>query len=595
MFNPNVTPYSPGNIDDTTRMLIGLKQKGQLQQYVQQHSQDPNLVALALYVNNLDNAARGAQAMQAQQQQQPTVLEEKMAQMASQQLPEEVGIGALPAPNMEHFDDGGIVGYAQGGPNPASGPAGRLAYDNEPVLRMAGGGIVAFDGGGVASLGSVPSYSATNPNAAFTDFLRKMGLSAQEFIAASPQAQKSLRDMFTSGAAEAPAASAASAAPAATATGGYGAALRNAATKYLGPLSAVASNLFLTSPEEMDTLRKADAKRAMENLPESTFKGYGDTSDIDQMIAWGAKQRPPAAAAGPAGAGSGAGAPSATQAAAAARPVAPGADPVLDAYRKAMEQYAPAKGQSREEYMAEREKYQGKDPAEAQLERLTKMDELAQMEREDARNFALMRAGFGMMASKSPFAMVGIGEGAQSGLTDYQSAIKDLKAAERERQKLRMDAERAQYAAKGDRWEDFDKIQEKRTEGQDAFNRTLAQGIGTLMGHEMQNKTALQVAELHRRAAGAGGQLGLFTALGGGDPSKGLQKYAEIMGPEAKGETAIRQSALTSWASNPMLQAKYPNFEDYYRIASGKGSTTGSASGASTGTWGTATTVQPSR
>ncbi len=73
MFNPNVTPYTPGNIDDTTRMLIDLKQKGQLQQYVQQHSQDPNLVALALYVNNLDNAARGAQAMQAEQQPQPTV------------------------------------------------------------------------------------------------------------------------------------------------------------------------------------------------------------------------------------------------------------------------------------------------------------------------------------------------------------------------------------------------------------------------------------------------------------------------------------------------------------------------------------------
>lgn len=595
MFNPNVTPYSPGNIDDTTRMLIGLKQKGQLQQYVQQHSQDPNLVALALYVNNLDNAARGAQAMQAQQQSQPTVLEEKMAQMAPQQLPEDVGIGALPVQGMDNFADGGIVGYAGGGagPNPASGPAGRLAYDNEPVLRMAKGGIVAFDGGGVASLGSVPSYSATNPNAAFTDFLRKMGLSAQEFIAASPQAQKSLRDMFTSGAAEAPAAPAASAAPAATATGGYGSALRSAATKYLGPLSAVASNLFFTSPEEMDTLRKADAKRAMENLPAGTFKGYGDTSDIDQMIEWGAKQRPPAAAAGPAGAG--AGAPSDTQAAAAARPVQPGADPVLDAYRKAMEQFAPAKGQSREEYMAEREKYQGKDPAEAQLERLTKMDEMAQMEREDARNFALMRAGFGMMASKSPFAMVGIGEGAQSGLTDYQSAIKDLKAAERERQKLRMDAERAQYAAKGARWEDFDKIQEKRAEGQDAFNRTMAQGIGTLMGHEMQNKTSLQVAELQRRAAGAGGNLGVYTALGKGDVLKGLQLFAETMGPEAKGETAIRQSALTTWAANPLLQSRFPNFEDYYKIAAGKSPTTGSASGASTGSWGTATVVNPPR
>jgi len=65
-------------------------------------------------------------------------------------LPEEQGIGALPAQNLENMADGGIAGYSvvgndqSGAPNPASGPAGQLAFNNEPVMRMADGGIAHF-------------------------------------------------------------------------------------------------------------------------------------------------------------------------------------------------------------------------------------------------------------------------------------------------------------------------------------------------------------------------------------------------------------------------------------------------------------------
>ena len=49
---------------------------------------------------------------------------------------------------------GGMPGYATVGndgnaaPNPASGPAGQLAFNNEPVMRMARGGIAHYDDGG---------------------------------------------------------------------------------------------------------------------------------------------------------------------------------------------------------------------------------------------------------------------------------------------------------------------------------------------------------------------------------------------------------------------------------------------------------------
>jgi hypothetical protein len=55
--------------------------------------------------------------------------------------------------------DGGIAGYATVGndgnaaPNPASGPAGQLAFNNEPVMRMAGGGIAGY------AVGGSPDYS----------------------------------------------------------------------------------------------------------------------------------------------------------------------------------------------------------------------------------------------------------------------------------------------------------------------------------------------------------------------------------------------------------------------------------------------------
>ena len=56
MYSPQITPFQPSNIDATTKMLMGLQQKGQLQQYVAQHKNDPNLVALALYVSNMSKA-----------------------------------------------------------------------------------------------------------------------------------------------------------------------------------------------------------------------------------------------------------------------------------------------------------------------------------------------------------------------------------------------------------------------------------------------------------------------------------------------------------------------------------------------------------
>jgi hypothetical protein len=113
MYSPQITPFQPSNIDATTKMLMGLQQKGQLQQYVAQHKNDPNLVALALYVSNMSKAKPAVQA----EANQPKIVDQAIAQMAPQQMmPEDQGIATLPAPNMQSMAEGGIVAFDEGGP-----------------------------------------------------------------------------------------------------------------------------------------------------------------------------------------------------------------------------------------------------------------------------------------------------------------------------------------------------------------------------------------------------------------------------------------------------------------------------------------------
>lgn len=104
-----------GNIDSVSSMLARMTPQ-QRQQFAVMHKDDPIMVSLAKFVNDVEQEK--AQAMRNQQLMQrgpmPTVVDQEVMAMAPPQaqpmLPEEVGIGALPAPNMEHMAGGGITG-----------------------------------------------------------------------------------------------------------------------------------------------------------------------------------------------------------------------------------------------------------------------------------------------------------------------------------------------------------------------------------------------------------------------------------------------------------------------------------------------------
>ena len=89
----------------------------QLQQYAQMHKNDPYIMALAMSESNRRKEMRAAGQDGQGMQEQPKVVDQMVAEMAprpAQPMPEDQGIGQLPAGEM-NFAGGGIIAFADGG------------------------------------------------------------------------------------------------------------------------------------------------------------------------------------------------------------------------------------------------------------------------------------------------------------------------------------------------------------------------------------------------------------------------------------------------------------------------------------------------
>lgn len=109
-----------------------------LQQYAAMHKNDPYVFPLAFQESQNRQKIRMNSQAQMAGQEQPKVADAALMAMT----PEEQGIGALPAPNMERMADGGIAGYDDQEGMAAGGSMFDFAQRSEPVLRMAGGGHI---------------------------------------------------------------------------------------------------------------------------------------------------------------------------------------------------------------------------------------------------------------------------------------------------------------------------------------------------------------------------------------------------------------------------------------------------------------------
>jgi hypothetical protein len=110
------------NVNQITSYLAKLQPDSALQRYAQMHKDDPYIMALAMSEFNRRKQTR--QGAQINAPEQPKVVDQAIQSMGAP-MPEDVGIGQLPAGNM-NFADGGIVAFGNGGDVPRYQSGGML-------------------------------------------------------------------------------------------------------------------------------------------------------------------------------------------------------------------------------------------------------------------------------------------------------------------------------------------------------------------------------------------------------------------------------------------------------------------------------------
>jgi hypothetical protein len=114
-----------------------------------------------------------SQPPQGQQAPQPPIAQQIMAQAA--QADQSRGVETLTSNLPESYTGGGIIAFEDGGK------------------------VERYQNTGFTGMGNVSTpYSATNPNVAMNEFLKRLNLSPAQFANASPEAQKNILDMFRS-------------------------------------------------------------------------------------------------------------------------------------------------------------------------------------------------------------------------------------------------------------------------------------------------------------------------------------------------------------------------------------------------------------
>lgn len=533
------------NVNQITAQLARMPDQA-LQQYAQMHKTDPYTLSLALAESNRRRQLRQGAQMQAPEQ--PKVVDQALQSMAAP-MPEDVGIGQLPAGNM-NFAEGGIVAFADGGDVPRYQSQGLVqysgAYGGAPLL----GGTTGYEGMGLGE------FSKT----LYVQALRKLGLEdkAAKLTPAEQRAAETEANKMavTQGRTYRPE--------------NYG--VTEPAPLYPGARDYRTTGAALT----------ADS-------------GTAPTSDTGA--------RPPATAR-PQGpellGGSGAAAPTGQSIYSLAS--------TPSTYQREFEQFMPqgkvadpfeadvrAQGAAEEKAardFAARRKQQleglGALGAEQEKRLKTREEKLGKQEGELS-GMALLQAGFAMMSGASPNALQNIGVGAQAGLKKYGEGIERLDAA---REKIDDAFGRLEIARRSEKMltdkeladveRDADKVaaQTKR----DVINSArTAYGLSTTqagkmfdayvadkrLGAELGSREKLSREEMQNRLAAAkvtaGAQQGLYQALGSAAPGSPLLKGYEMAKQE--GQIPRLYAEYTKMVSDELKGAKflqqYPTFDAY--------------------------------
>ncbi len=439
--------YQPGeNLKGTTAMLVAMKQKGTLQSYVAQHRNSPEypmLLSLAATINKVSDATKAAQYQQPQQ----TVADQQLASLApapapapAPQLPENVGIGQLPAPNMETVSKaaGGIIAFDEGGEVPrfqdkglVYGFKGRQTSNPDALIPYAGYGF-----------GNNYSYreDLSRKNLLEAQRLREMGLfdllkekfgPAWEALT-TPPAPQVKQETFQSG----------------TDIGGPG-----------------------SSPANMGA-------SAAPTTPAPTI-------NFDNQQGAGA--------AGAAGAGTG-GAGGASQPAAGL--------PSIDAYLKRFEMGLPKKEevQSEETFMSKREAPMKEYFAKANQAIEKERGRLEEGKQQDF-YMSLIEGGLAAAGGTSQYGLQNVAQGFSKGTASFREALKDFRRASQENSKMEMDLMKAKAADKKGDMDAYQKHMDSVAERNSKIDGYKTAGLSSLLSHKMSSDATITAAGISAAAS----------------------------------------------------------------------------------------------
>lgn len=467
-----------------------------LQQYAAMHKNDPYIFPLAFQESQNRQRLRMSQQAQMAQQPQPKVADQALAAM----LPEEQGIGALPAGNMEGMADGGIVGYEgydeSGVPN---------TFGQGPVMMMAEGGVARYQVGGDTMSG----FGGLSPEQEAAYALRAEN---EQKLRQLNELEKQATFLESTGAPQAQQVRAQA----------------NALKSILGPKPSPTDPSFRR--QEDPRMRPGVAATAQPLI----------TSDAALTAGTGRRDT----TAGPRRET----APATPEKTAAQRyaDIQQGLEPERKEIDKGIAALAESKRKTAADELAEFEK----DVAERGVafkgreERLAKREAELGKRKDETAGLALLEAGLAIMSTPGSLATA-IGKGAQSGLRTYSAGLKDLRAAQEKmddardqieefrRNEANMTAtERRKFKSAINRTEDeIKQLSLTAAEKMYGYKRDDAKTIFTADTQERisdkENKTRLEAARIAATPQ-TPAQLQIARALGNGDLEAGLVKMRAI-------------------------------------------------------------------
>jgi hypothetical protein len=457
-------------------------------------------------------------------QQQPQVVQQDLAQMtqmsvpqmppqmAQQQLPEDSGIGQLPAPNMQAMGkaEGGIVGYAEGGhvPSYAGQTDGSYVYENNYQY-------------------SPSQVQLTNPDGTPMTAAQLNALPEAERM----RIAKELRD----------------------ATG------RGPMPKGSPGITYAPYGNAPSRPQTLDEMYKAQREKGITSLgkqPDVVMPAGPGVSGIDlggpgAYPGSGGGAAPTAQASpinpnapAPAGATAG-GAPTNTSplikrpptgAPALGKP--PAGFPSVNAAANdlmGINGLLPKKEELPDTEAVETKMAGFSAPAFKKAQDfIDKQKSQLKTDKEQDFYMALIEGGLAAASEAGPNALQNIAKGFSKGAGSYGAALKDLRKAAQENGKMEVDLARAEAEDKKGNYKAGLELREKAKDRNAKRDDVMTSGLFALTGNINHSNAIIQSALIsersHAATAGASSPLALYSALGGGDIEKGLKKHTDITG-----------------------------------------------------------------